>query len=56
MTFAASLGKALTMAASTNMFYVAIGYMNKTYIEVAATNIDIKMHRLFLNSGFLVSA
>ena len=59
MTFAAKtppLGKHLMMAASANMFYVAIGYMNKTYMEVAGTNINIKTHQLFLNSGFLVSA
>ena len=56
MTFAVTLGKHLMMAASANMFHVAIGYMNKTYMEVAATNIDIKIHQLFLNSAFLVSA
>ena len=47
MTFAAKtppLGKHLMMAASVNMFYVAIGYMNKTYMEVAVTNINIKIH------------
>ena len=55
MTFAATLGNFM-MAASANMFYVAIGYMNKTYMEIAATNINIKLHQLFLNSGFLVSA
>ena len=37
MTFAATLGKHLMMAASANMFYVAIDYMNKTYMEVAVT-------------------
>ena len=37
MTFAATLGKHLMIAASANMFYVAIDYMNKTYMEVAVT-------------------
>ena len=56
MTFAATLGKHLMVAASVNMFYVAIGCMNKKYMEIAATNINIKIHQLFLSSGFLVSA
>ena len=37
MTFAATLGKHLMIAASANMFYVAIDYMNNTYMEVAVT-------------------
>ena len=56
MTFGATLGKHLMMAASANIFYVATGYMNKTYMEETVTNINIKIHQLFLNSGFLVSA
>ena len=45
MTFGATLGKHL-MAASVNMFYVAIDYKDKTYIEVAS-NVNIKIHQLF---------
>ena len=41
------LGKNLTMAASVNMFYIAINYDNKTNVKVAASNINIKMHQLF---------
>ena len=47
MTFGETLGKHLIIAASANMFYVTIDYMNKTYSEVAATNINIKSHQLF---------
>ena len=35
------------MAASANIFYVAIDYKNKTYMEVAATSINMKIHQLF---------
>ena len=47
MTFGVTLGKRLMMATSTNMFYVAINYKNKAYMEVAAANINIKIHQLF---------
>ena len=47
MTFGATLGKHLIPPASANIFYVAIDYKNKTYMEVAATNINIKIHQLF---------
>ena len=46
MTFGATLGKHLIPPASANIFYVAIDYKNKTYMEVAATNINIKIHQL----------
>ena len=42
-----TLRKQLMMAASANMFYVAIGYNNKTYKEVAASNTNIKIQQLF---------
>ena len=42
-----TLRKQLMMAASANMFYVAIGYNNKTYMEVAANNTNIKIQQLF---------
>ena len=42
-----TLRKQLMMAASANMFYVAIGYNNKTYMEVAASNTNIKIQQLF---------
>ena len=35
------------MAASANMFYIAIDYKSKTYMKVAASNINIKIHELF---------
>ena len=42
MTFGATLGKHLMMAAS-NMFYVVTDYNNIIYMEVAANNINIKI-------------
>ena len=42
MTFGATLGKHFMMAASANMFHVAVDYKNKTYMEVAGSNINIK--------------
>ena len=42
-----TLRKQLMMAASANMFYVVIGYNNKTYMEVAASNTNIKIQQLF---------
>ena len=47
MIFGATLGKHLMIAASANMYYVATDYKNKTYMEVVATNINIKIHHLF---------
>ena len=35
------------MAASANIFYVVIDYKNKASMEVAATNINVKIHQLF---------
>ena len=35
------------MAASANMFYIAIDYKNKASVKGAANNIDIKTHQLF---------
>ena len=34
------------MAASANMFYIEIGYKNKTNMKVTASNMKIKMHQL----------
>ena len=53
MNFGATLEENLMMAAFANMFYIAIDYKSKTYMKVAASNINIKIHQL-LNSGFLV--
>ena len=47
MTFGVNLGEPLMMAASPEMFYIAIDYNNKTNMEVAAGNINIKIHQLF---------
>ena len=46
MTFGTSL-REHTMAASANMFYIAIGYKNKANMKVAASNIKIKIYQLF---------
>ena len=47
LTFGETLEKHLMITASANMFYFAIDYKNKTYIEVAASNINFKIHQLF---------
>ena len=49
MSFGTTLGEYLTMTASTNMFYIAIDYKNKSNMKVVASDIDIKMQELFLN-------
>ena len=46
MTFGTSL-REHTMAASANMFYIAIGYENKANVKVAASNINIKIRQIF---------
>ena len=61
MTFGVTLGRHLMMVASPNIFYVAIDYKNKTYMEVAATSINMKIHQLFskhenTSAVFLVSS
>ena len=43
MIFGANLGEHLMMAASANMFYIAIDYKSKTYMKVAASNFKIKI-------------
>ena len=44
MTFGVTLGKHLMMAASADISYVVINYKNKTYMEVAVSNTNIKIH------------
>ena len=46
MTFGMTLGEQLTMAATADMFYIAIIYQNKTNMKVAASNIYIKIHQV----------
>ena len=41
------------MAVSTKMFYIAIDHKNKSYMEVAASNINIKIHKLFSKQWIL---
>ena len=55
MTFRMTLAEHLTKAASANMFYFAIDYENEPNMKVTASNVNIKIHRCFLNSEFLVS-
>ena len=52
MTFGTSL-REHTMAASANMFYIAIGYKNKANMKVAASNINIKIHQMFSEQRIL---
>ena len=42
----ATLGEHLVMVASDNKFHIPIDYKNKTYVKVAASNIDPKIHQL----------
>ena len=41
------------MAASANMFYIAIRYKNKANMKVAASNININIHQLFSEQRIL---
>ena len=43
----------LDCIASANMFYIVIDYKNKTYVKVAASNINFKTHRLFSKQRIL---
>ena len=47
MTFGMTLAEHLTMAASANMFYLAIDYENELNMKVATSNVNIKIHQLF---------
>ena len=55
MTFGMNLGENLTMAASTSsdMFFIAIDYKDKTNMKVAASNINIKISELFSKQQIL---
>ena len=52
MTFGTSL-REHTMAASANMFYIAIGYKNRANMKVAASNMNIKIDQLFSEQRIL---
>ena len=41
------------MAASANMFYIAIGCKNKANMKVAASNINIKIRQMFSEQRIL---
>ena len=56
MTFGTALREHRTMAGSANMFYIVIDYKNKTNMNIAASNINIRIHQLFSKQRFLVSA
>ena len=53
MTFGMTLEEQLAMAASASMFYIAIDYKNKPNMKVAASNININIHRLFSKQRIL---
>ena len=53
MAFRMTLEEQLTMAASASMFYIAIDYKNKPNVKVAASNININIHRLFSKQRIL---
>ena len=56
MTFGMSLAEHLTKAASANMFCFAINYENEPNMQVAASNVNIKIHQLFFKKWNFVSA
>ena len=47
MTFGMTLAELHAMAASANMFYLAIDYENELNMKVVASNVNIKIHQLF---------
>ena len=47
MAFGTTLREHHTMAAYVSMFYIAIGYKNKSNMKVADSNVNIKIHYLF---------
>ena len=47
MTFRMTLAEHLTMASSASMSYITIDYENEANMEVAASNVNIKIHQLF---------
>ena len=53
MTFETTLREQHPMAASANMFYIAICYKNKANMKVAVSNINIKIHQLFSDQRIL---
>ena len=48
MTFGMTSAEHLKKATSANMFYFAIDYENGTNMKVAASNVNIKIHQVFL--------
>ena len=48
MTFGMTLAEHLTMAASANLFYFAIDCESELNMKVATSNVNIKIHQLFL--------
>ena len=53
MTFRMTLAEHLTTAASASMFYITIDYENEPNMEVAASNVNIKIHQLFSKQRIL---
>ena len=52
MTFGTAL-KEHTMAASANIFYIAIGYKNEANMKVTAINISVKIRHMFSEQRIL---
>ena len=48
-----TLAEHLTTAASASMFYITIDYENEPNMEVAASNVNIKIHQLFSKQRIL---
>ena len=53
MTFGMTLAEHLTMAAFANMFYFPIDYENEPNMNVAASNVNIKINQLFFKQRIL---
>ena len=47
MNFRMTLAEHLTTASSASMSYITIDYENEPNMEVAASNVNIKIHQLF---------
>ena len=53
MTFGRTLREHHLMAASANMYYIAIGYKNRANMKVAVSYMNIKIHQMFSDQRVL---
>ena len=53
MNFGMTLAEYLTMAASASMCYIAIDYKNEPNMKLTASNVNIKIRKLFSKQWIL---